>query len=188
MDPVLNPYTPNAGAEPQVLIGRDDQLASFDLLLKRIARGRTEQSMIISGLVGVGKTVLLGRFRLVALESNWVVVELEISKHDDDQFRRDIGRTLADGSLPDLSESQVEPSDELRRSRAQGVHPAPDPDGGLSVGLDIEAAEGLADHGDLALDLTDVLVALGEAAQDAGRGVVLLAIELLGCFLDQSLQ
>jgi Cdc6-like AAA superfamily ATPase len=56
---LTNPYTPNAGAEPQAVVGRDDQLEWFDLLLARIERGRTEQSMIITGLRGVGKTVLL---------------------------------------------------------------------------------------------------------------------------------
>ncbi len=61
MDAVTNPYTPNAGAEPQRVVGRDDQLHSFDLLLQRLARGKTEQSMIITGLRGVGKTVLLGQ-------------------------------------------------------------------------------------------------------------------------------
>jgi len=65
---MTNPYTPNAGAEPQAIVGRDDQLESFDLLLGRISRGRTEQSMIITGLRGVGKTVLLGRFRATALD------------------------------------------------------------------------------------------------------------------------
>jgi len=60
---ITNPYTPNADAEPQAVVGRDDQLESFDLLLSRIERERTEQSMIITGLRGVGKTVLLGQFR-----------------------------------------------------------------------------------------------------------------------------
>lgn len=178
MDPVLNPYTPNAGAEPQVLIGRDDQLASFDLLLKRITRGMTEQSMIISGLRGVGKTVLLGRFRRVALESDWVVVELEVSKHDDDQFRREIAARLRT-ALFQLS-PKAKWGHRMRHAaavlKAFTVHV--DPIGGVSAGIDIEAAEGLADHGDLALDLTDVLVALGEAAHDADRGVVLLVDEV----------
>jgi len=71
-------------------VGRDDQLQSFDPLLQRLARGKTEQSMIITGLRGVGKTVLLGQFRTNALRSGWVVVELEVSKHDDTQFRRDL--------------------------------------------------------------------------------------------------
>ncbi|MGO1465198.1 MAG: ATP-binding protein, partial [Candidatus Corynebacterium faecigallinarum] len=83
MDPLNNPYTPNAGAEPQAVVGRDDQLASFDLLLARIEAGRTEQSMIITGLRGVGKTVLLGQFRAKALARKWVVVEHEVSKNDE---------------------------------------------------------------------------------------------------------
>ncbi len=52
---LTNPYTPNAGAEPQAVVGRDDQLDSFDLLLARIERGRTEQPMLITGLRGVGR-------------------------------------------------------------------------------------------------------------------------------------
>lgn len=88
MDPIRNPYTPNAGAQPPAVLGRDAQLSTFDLLLRRISAGRTEQSMIITGLRGVGKTVLLGRFRVKAQELGWVVVEREVSKHDDGQFRR----------------------------------------------------------------------------------------------------
>ncbi len=93
MDPVLNPYTPNAGARPQAVVGRDDQLQSFDLLLRRLKLGRTEQSMIITGLRGVGKTVLLGQFRSKALAADWVVVDLEVSKHDDQRFRFDVVST-----------------------------------------------------------------------------------------------
>ena len=94
MQALTNPYTPNAGAEPQAVVGRDDQLASFDLLLDRLARGRTEQSMIITGLRGVGKTVLLGQFRTAALGRDWVVIELEVRKNDDTVFRREIGRKV----------------------------------------------------------------------------------------------
>ena len=57
LDPRDKPYTPNAGARPPHLVGRDDQLASFDILLARLERGYTEQSMIITGLRSVGKTV-----------------------------------------------------------------------------------------------------------------------------------
>ena len=75
MDPLRNPYTPNAGARPPVILGRDDQLQTFALLLARMAAGRTEQSMIITGLRGVGKTVLLGSFRTEALGQSWVVID-----------------------------------------------------------------------------------------------------------------
>ena len=99
---VTNPDTPNAGAEPQAVVGRDDQLGSFDLLLGRISRGRTGQSMIITGLRGAGKTVLLEQFRTKALSRDWVVVEFEVSKNDDSHFRRTIGAKLRT-SLHELS-------------------------------------------------------------------------------------
>lgn len=53
------------------------------MLLARLSKGRSERSMIITGLRGVGKTVLLGRFRGIAIDHGWTVVEWEVSKHDE---------------------------------------------------------------------------------------------------------
>ncbi|HEC09704.1 MAG TPA: ATP-binding protein, partial [Acidimicrobiales bacterium] len=78
----LTPYTPNAGAKPPALVGRDEELDSFGILLDRLRAVRTEQSMIITGPRGVGKTVLLNEFRDRAVDRNWVVIEIEILKHD----------------------------------------------------------------------------------------------------------
>ena len=80
MDPGLNPYTPNAGAKPPALVGRDDELDAFDVLLARLQRGRAERSVLVTGLRGVGKTVLLGAFRERALAASWVSVETEITR------------------------------------------------------------------------------------------------------------
>lgn len=178
MDPVLNPYTPNAGARPDVLVGRDDQLAAFDVLLKRIARGRTEQSMIITGLRGVGKTVLLGQFREVALKQSWSVVEYEVVKHDDKAFRRDIAARLRPALLE--LESRARWSDRFKKAAAAltSFTVSVDAEGTWQAGLNVDAIEGLADHGDLTMDLTDVLLSLGEAAQDKSKGVVLLLDEI----------
>lgn len=178
MNPLSNPYTPNAGAEPQVVVGRDDQLASFDLLLARIERGRTEQSMIVTGLRGVGKTVLLGKFRAKALEREWVVVELEVSKNDEAAFRRDVGAKLRT-ALFQLS-PKARWSDRFTHAASvlKSFTISIDPNGSWSAGLDVGAAEGYADHADLALDLTDVFVAIGEAASERGKGVVLLFDEV----------
>lgn len=178
MDPVINPYTPNAGAQPQAVVGRDDQLLLFDVLLGRIARGRTEQSMIITGLRGVGKTVLLGQFRKKALASNWVVVEIEVRNHDDSEFRRDVGRQMRTALLELSPKAQW--SDKLKRAAAvlKSFSITVDAAGTITAGLGVEAAEGAADHGDLVLDLTDLLVSVGEAAQSADRGVVLLLDEI----------
>lgn len=179
MDPAQNPFTPNAGAEPEVIAGRNEELASFELLLRRLASGRTEQSMIITGLRGVGKTVLLGKFREKALAQRWVVVELEVSKHDDSQFRRELATRLRT-ALFEIS-PKAHWSDRLTRaasvlkSFALTVEPN---SGAVTAGLDVGAAEGFGDHGDLALDLTDVLLALGEAAASVQTGVVLLLDEI----------
>lgn len=185
MDALTNPYTPNAGAEPQAVVGRDDQLASFDLLLARIERGRTEQSMIITGLRGVGKTVLLGQFRTKALAKGWVVVELEVSKNDDKNFRRDIGSKLRT-ALFELS-PKAKWTDLFRHAAGvlRSFNVSVDQSGTWTAGLGVEAEAGFADHSDLAMDLTDVLVAVGEAATERSGGVVLLFDEVQFLSKDQ---
>ncbi|GHS85850.1 ATPase [Actinomycetota bacterium] len=178
MDPVANPYTPNAGARPDALVGRDDQLGTFDVLLRRLARGRTEQSMIITGLRGVGKTVLLGQFREKALAQDWSVLDYEVVKHDDRAFRRDIALRLRTTLLQLAPRARW--NDRFRRAAAalSSFTLSVDESGQFQAGLNVDAIEGLADHGDLAMDLTDVLVELGEAAKAHQRGVVLLLDEV----------
>lgn len=178
MDPVLNPYTPNAGAEPPAVVGRDDLMTSFRVLLARLATGKTSQSMIITGLRGVGKTVLLNNFRRQAHASNWVVIEAEVTKHADDVFRRNVAAWVR-SALFELSPrarwtERLEKAGAVLRSFSISV----DPTGSLSAGIDVDAWGGLADRGDLQHDLTDLMVALGKAAQDRGRGVVLLFDEV----------
>lgn len=173
-----NPYTPNAGATPEIVAGRFEHTRAFEVLLQRLARGRTDQSLIMTGLRGVGKTVLLNEFAELARTANWEVVELEASKHDDGQFRQTMASLLRSALL------QISPrkrwTDRARRAAevltAFGM--SLDHTGTWSMTWDVEPAEGLADHGDLALDLTDVLVALGQAAQEHGRGVAILVDEV----------
>lgn len=134
--------------------------------------------MIITGLRGVGKTVLLGEFRAKALAANWVVVEVEVSKHDESGFRASLASKLRTAMF------ELSPRSEwsAKLKHAMGVLKSftvsVDTTGAVTAGLDIEAAEGFADHGRLDLDVTDLLVAVGEAAQDRGRGVVLLFDEI----------
>jgi hypothetical protein len=177
VDPTRNPYTPNAGAEPAALVGRDNLLVSFALLLRRLEERRTDKSLIITGLRGVGKTVLLGKFRDAALSENWAVVSLEASKHDDDAFRTVIAARLRTALL---ELSPVAKWDKAMKNaaavlRAFSLTATPE---GIKFSVDIQPAEGYADHGDLALDLTDVLDAIGVAAAKQGRGLVLLIDEV----------
>lgn len=178
LDPLRNPYTPNAGAQPTTLVGRNPQLDSFSLLLGRLKRGRTEQSMIIKGLRGVGKTVLLGQFRHKALETDWVVLEVEVQKHDDKEFRRTIAGKARTALLELSPKARWTDRAKKAASVLKSFSLSIDPTGTIQVGFDGDPAEGLADHGDLALDLTDLLLAIGEAAQSVGRGVVLLLDEV----------
>ena len=75
MDPIRNPYAPGAGQRPPELAGRDRELRQFEVTLERVAAGRPERSMVLSGLRGVGKTVLLNG-RELALGPNDALPEL----------------------------------------------------------------------------------------------------------------
>ncbi|MBA8989507.1 hypothetical protein FHW23_000739 [Curtobacterium pusillum] len=178
MDSLRNPYTPNAGATPEIVAGRLEHTRAFEVLLQRLMRGRTEQSMIMTGLRGVGKTVLLNEFADLGRAARWEIVELEASKHDDGQFRQTMASLLRSALL------QMSPRKRWGERARQAAEVLTSfgmsvtPNGTWSVSWDVEPAEGLGDHGDLALDLTDVLVAVGRAAQDQERGVAILVDEV----------
>ena len=78
MDPVRNPYAPGAGQRPPELAGRDQELHTFDVILERVGRGRPERSVVLTGLRGVGKTVLLNALRSAAVRGGWGTGKLEI--------------------------------------------------------------------------------------------------------------
>jgi hypothetical protein len=80
VDRVSNPFTPNAGVRPPELAGRQVPLQHFDTLLQRVQLGYTDKGVIITGLRGVGKTVLLNAFEELAIARNLVVVKHEASK------------------------------------------------------------------------------------------------------------
>ena len=176
MDPRANPYTPNAGARPPALVGRDDELDAFDVLLARLRRGIAEQSLIVTGLRGVGKTVLLGEFERRAKEVGWATVDAEISS--DAPF----GPRMAQLGRRALLELSPPARWRERLSRAAGVLKSfsisVSSDGTLTGSFDVEAIEGEADSGELGEDLTDLLIAIGEAAGEQDRGVVFLLDEL----------
>lgn len=176
MDPRLNPYAPGAGSKPPALVGRDDQITAFDLILERLERGCTEQSMIITGLRGVGKTVLLDVLKTRSENRGWASVEWEVEKN--------IGLGARIGSHIRRALLQLEPrsrwNDRLKRAASilKSFTLTFSPDGGVTAGLDVEALQGVGDSGVISEDLTDLFVALGEAARDRSRGVVFLIDEI----------
>lgn len=178
MDAIDNPYTPNAGAKPEVLGGRDSEVGSFATLLKRLEKGRTEQSMIVTGLRGVGKTVLLNEFRRIADEAHWQVIDFEASKHDNDWFRQTLFAQLRTTLLRISPRAKWTERMKEAASALTSFAMSVDQEGTFSLSWDVPPAEGLADNHDLALDLTDVLVTVGEAAREHRTGVVILIDEV----------
>ena len=77
MDPIRNPYAPGAGQRPPELAGRDRELKQFEVTLERVAAGRPDRSMVLSGLRGVGKTVLLNALRSLAVKRAWGTGKIE---------------------------------------------------------------------------------------------------------------
>ncbi|SPT53015.1 Predicted ATPase (AAA+ superfamily) [Actinomyces bovis] len=178
MDNVHNPYTPNAGATPEALIGRDGQTEAFIVLLERLRRGRTEQSMIITGLRGVGKTVLLNKFSNLAEDAGWEVIDLEASKHDEHAFRQAIFSKFRTALLH-LSPRQRW-TDRARHAAAvlSSFALSMNQEGTFSVSWDVPPSDGYGDHGDLGLDLTDIFLAVGAVAKEKKTGIVLLIDEV----------
>jgi len=132
--------------------------------------------MLITGLRGVGKTVLLTSFEECARERDWVTVEAEITKTTDFSARM---AQLARRALFQLGPRSRWKDRAIRAAAVlKSFQITVASDGTLSAGLDVEAAEGLADSGELDEDLTDLLVALGEAAREHGNGVVFLIDEV----------
>ena len=161
MDPVANPYSPGAGKRPPALVGRDDEMAAFDVAVQRLALGRSDRSQMLTGLRGVGKTVLLHQFRDIAAGRGWVCQRLEVGEGS--RFVHQIAAAIQ-GSLLDLT-----PSRALSQvaSRALGVLKSFQlswdiPEAGtLTVGVD--PVGGRADSRILQRDLTDLLREVGTA-------------------------
>jgi len=170
MDPIANPYTPGAGSRPLELAGRDAQLRQFEVLVGRLKRGATEQSMVIKGLRGVGKTVLLNAFQDQAESLNFLTYYHELTPESSlaGELARDSERALTRLSLSERMSGKVrEGLAHLRTISLTG------PEG---FGLSIDFAG--ADEGTVTSDLTDLFLSVGEAALSKERGVVFLIDEI----------
>ena len=178
MDPIRNPYAPGAGQRPPELAGRDQELGAFDVVLERVARGRPERSLVLTGLRGVGKTVLLNALRSAAVRRQWGTGKLEA--RPDQALRRPLSSALHQ-AVRELGHSQSEGvEDVLGVIRAFAQREA-GPDAKLrdrwNPGIDAPAAKGRADSGDIEIDLVELLTDVGGLAADLGTGV--------GVFVDE---
>ncbi len=177
MDPYRNPFAPGAGAPPPALAGRSHLLERAETMLGRLQRGLHAKSLMLVGLRGVGKTVLLNRIREDAEAAGYIALFAEVPE----------GKPLAALLIPMLRgllfkldrmeglSEQVKRGLRVFKSFARAVKLKV---GDVEVGLDVDAEIGTADSGDLEADLPDVLVAIGEAAKARGTAVAIILDEL----------
>lgn len=177
MDPIRNPYSPGAGTPPPELAGRDQLRESIRVAIERIRLGNPAKSALMVGLRGVGKTVLLDQIRKDAEVSGIHTVRIEAPE----------GRSLPAILAPQLRLallrlSKVENAKELATRALRGLagfaKALKVKFNDIEVGLDLDPEPGLADNGDLELDLAMLLEAVGKAAKQAKTALVIFIDEL----------
>jgi hypothetical protein len=177
MDPIKNPFSPGAGSPPPELVGRDSILEQARILLGRIKQKRPEKSMLLTGLRGVGKTVLLNEIERLATADGYRTISIEA--HEDKPLGLLIAPYLR-RLLFDLDRI-AGAGDKVKRGLAVlrsfiGTLKLSLND--VTIGLDIEPEKGAADSGDLEIDLSNLFVAIAEAADDRKTAVAIFIDEV----------
>ncbi|MGY2877020.1 hypothetical protein ACVW00_004210 [Marmoricola sp. URHA0025 HA25] len=179
MDPIRNPYAPGAGQRPPELAGRDHELGAFEVVLERIARGRPERSLVLTGLRGVGKTVLLNALRSAAVRRQWGTGKLEA--RPDQPLRRPLSSALHQ-AVRELGHPQSDGVDHVLGVVRAFAQRSAGPDAKLrdrwNPGIDVPAVRGRADSGDIEIDLVELLSDVGGLAADLGKGVAVFVDEM----------
>ena len=177
MDPIKNPYAPGAGAHPPELAGRDALRQKVHIALQRILQGRPAKSILMVGLRGVGKTVLLDCMRNEAEAAGVHTVRMEAPEN----------RSLPALLAPQLRQallrlSRNERAKKLAQRALRGLvgfaKALKVKYSDIEVGLDFEPEPGLADNGDLELDLLALLEVVGKAAKAADTALILFIDEI----------
>ncbi|MBN8422706.1 MAG: ATP-binding protein [Verrucomicrobia bacterium] len=177
MDPIKNPFSPGAGSPPPELVGRDPLLELARILLGRVKLKRPEKSLLLTGLRGVGKTVLLNEIERMAKAEQYRTVAIEA--HEDKPLGPLIAPYLRN-LLYELDRiagtgNKVRRGFRVLRSFLGRLSVNYED---VSIGLDVDPEEGSADSGDLGIDLPNLFIALGEAAQERKAAVAVFIDEI----------
>ena len=173
MDLVDNPYSPGAGLRPAVLAGRQDELDAFDALLRRGEVGRPSRGLILTGLRGVGKTVLLNELADRAAERDWIIAQLEVRPNGSQALLSMLAALVTTG----IRRQQGPKLSDLARRALHSIKAfslTVDPSGTLGASIDIDARG----SGDLEIDFAALAVDVGKAALEFGTGVAVFIDEL----------
>jgi hypothetical protein len=179
MDPLENPFSPGAGSPPPELVGRDAILKQARIALHRLRAGRPAKSMILVGLRGVGKTVLLNRIRSIAEEDGYraLFVEAHESKPLPALLMPHLRQVLFSLDAMENVSEKVKRGFRVLRSFMTGLK-AKAKVGDVELELGVNPETGTADSGDLEADLSELFVAVAEAAADREKAVAICIDEL----------
>lgn len=177
MDPVANPFAPGAGTPPPELAGRGELREAVRVALERVRRGRATKSVLMVGLRGVGKTVLLERMRSDAEAADFHTLRVEAPED------RSLPAILApELRVALLRLSRLERAEDVAKRALRGLagfaKALKVKYGDIEVGIDFDPEPGLADNGDLERDLQALLEIAGTAARKVGTALVLFIDEL----------
>jgi AAA ATPase domain len=184
MDPIHNPFSPGAGSPPPELAGRAAILEQARVLFGRVLVQRPEKSLVLTGLRGVGKTVLLNEIERMAHAAGvrTILIEAHEGKPLPALLATQLRRLLFD--LDRLKSAGDKARRGLRVLRGF-IGAIKLKVGDVDFGLDIEPEKGAADSGDLEADLPELFAAVGEAAQERGVAVALLIDEVQYCSTEE---
>jgi len=155
MNPVTNPYAPGAGTRPPELAGRDELRETVRVAIERTRLKLPTKSVLMVGLRGVGKTVLLDRMRDDAEATGAETVRVEAPESRSlpailaPQLRRALLRLARNEKAKDLAQRAL-------RGLAGFAKALKFKYADIEVGFDFEPEPGLADNGDLENDLQDL--------------------------------
>lgn len=177
MDPIRNPYAPGAGTPPPELAGRAEVLAAGTTAVKRVAAGRTAQSLILVGLRGVGKTVLLNRLAEIAKEQDCNAIFVEAQE----------GNTLGDLLVPGLRNVvySLSSRENLKEKTRRAFRVLRGFMGAikftineLDIALTVDPERGTADSGRIESDFPELLSVVGDLAKAAAKPIIIFVDEL----------
>ena len=177
MDPIQNPYSPGAGTPPPELAGRDELREKVRIAIERIRLGNSAKSVVMVGLRGVGKTVLLDRMLQDAEASGVQFVRIEAPEDRSlpallaPQLRLVLLRLSRMDAVKELAQKGLRALTGFAKALKFKYHD-------IEVGMDFPAEAGLADNGDLEGDLATLLEQVGAAAKQANTALVIFIDEI----------
>ncbi len=175
MDRLRNPFAPGAGIQPPALVGREKLLEDANIDMRRVLSRRPVKSLVILGLRGVGKTVLLNRMKEDADRLGFQIAKIEAPEQGalPQLLVPELRRILFSLDLMAHAGNKVRQAMAALRNFGSAFKIAV---GEIEIGM--TPGPGVADTGNLEQDMPQLLIAVAEAAADSQSAIGLFIDEL----------